>query len=210
LSNDNLNDRECYWIKTFNSYLPNGYNMTLGGEGTTHTPREEVYGFWDSGLCVTEIAKTINCHKQSIKNILIQYLNYTPSENIKRTNKFLSKSVYQYDINGNLINTFDSIKDAAESVNIDRSTISKCCSGVKQSGEGYVWSFEPIEFKHKKIKPFEIPVIQLDKNNNPVREYCSASDAARSLGKTSGTHILDVCRGKRQTAFGYKWRCKNE
>lgn len=29
-----LNEREVYWIKKLNSIIPNGYNMTTGGEGT--------------------------------------------------------------------------------------------------------------------------------------------------------------------------------
>jgi group I intron endonuclease len=31
---EELSEREKYWIKYYNSILPNGYNMTVGGEGT--------------------------------------------------------------------------------------------------------------------------------------------------------------------------------
>lgn len=30
---DEIDDRERYWIKKFNTLIPNGYNMTIGGEG---------------------------------------------------------------------------------------------------------------------------------------------------------------------------------
>ena len=30
----NYNEREIYWIKHYNSILPNGYNYCLGGGGT--------------------------------------------------------------------------------------------------------------------------------------------------------------------------------
>lgn len=36
----------------------------------------------------------------------------------------------------------------------------------------------------------------------------SITEAAASLGKIKPndiTHIIDVCRGRRKTAFGYKW-----
>ena len=33
VSNDKLDERECYWIKEYDSYY-NGYNSTLGGNGT--------------------------------------------------------------------------------------------------------------------------------------------------------------------------------
>lgn len=32
-SNDIINDRERYWIKYYDTMIPNGYNMTLGGDG---------------------------------------------------------------------------------------------------------------------------------------------------------------------------------
>lgn len=39
-------------------------------------------------------------------------------------------------------------------------------------------------------------------------EHNSIRDAARSLGKSKPadiTHIIDVCRGRRKTAYGYRW-----
>lgn len=33
IENSLLNEREQYWIKFYNSYSPNGYNLTLGGNG---------------------------------------------------------------------------------------------------------------------------------------------------------------------------------
>ena len=34
IDNHLLSEREKYWIQKYNSYVPNGYNLTLGGEGT--------------------------------------------------------------------------------------------------------------------------------------------------------------------------------
>lgn len=45
-----------------------------------------------------------------------------------------------------------------------------------------------------------------------IQSFSSAKAAAESLGKISSTsngassHISDVCRGKRKTAYGYKWK----
>lgn len=39
-------------------------------------------------------------------------------------------------------------------------------------------------------------------------EYDSITEAAHALGKLKArdtTHIIDACRGRRKTAFGYKW-----
>lgn len=34
IENEFLNDKEQYWIQYYNSMAPNGYNLTLGGDGT--------------------------------------------------------------------------------------------------------------------------------------------------------------------------------
>lgn len=46
---------------------------------------------------------------------------------------------------------------------------------------------------------------QYDINDNLICVYCSASEAARSLGTYQG-NISSCCRGERKTANGYKWR----
>ncbi len=53
---------------------------------------------------------------------------------------------------------------------------------------------------------------QYDLENNFIQSFPSAKAAAESLGKVTSTskgatsHISDVCRGKRKTAYGYIWR----
>ena len=39
-SEEQLNKREKYWIKYYNSYGKNGYNLTSGGEGYLKVPPE--------------------------------------------------------------------------------------------------------------------------------------------------------------------------
>ena len=53
---------------------------------------------------------------------------------------------------------------------------------------------------------------QYSLNDEYIQSFPSAKAAAESLGKISSTsngassHISDVCRGKRKTAYGYKWK----
>ena len=55
-------------------------------------------------------------------------------------------------------------------------------------------------------------VNQYDLENNYIQSFPSAKAAAESLGKITrsskgaSSHISDVCRGKRKTAYGYKWK----
>jgi hypothetical protein len=54
-----------------------------------------------------------------------------------------------------------------------------------------------------------IPIIQYDKNNNLVKEWDSASEAAKYLNKPSSA-ITECCHNKRKSAYGYKWTFKLE
>ena len=52
-------------------------------------------------------------------------------------------------------------------------------------------------------------VVQLDiETNSEIKTFDSISKAAESLGLNNKccTHISDVCKGKRLTAYGYKWK----
>lgn len=52
-------------------------------------------------------------------------------------------------------------------------------------------------------------VYMLDKTTNEIlKEFESMQAAAHFLGNNGATHIGDVCRGKRKTAYGYKWKYK--
>lgn len=55
-------------------------------------------------------------------------------------------------------------------------------------------------------------VIQLDEGGNFLREFESATQAKREMGKfdKNGNHINSCCRGNRKTAYGYKWRYKDD
>ena len=62
------------------------------------------------------------------------------------------------------------------------------------------------ELNKLKIKQrFSKPVLQLDMNNNVIREFSSATEAEHYL-KVKGSHISCCCTGKRKIAYGYKWR----
>lgn len=68
--------------------------------------------------------------------------------------------------------------------------------------------------RRKGIPPSNtLAVEQLDKNTGEkIAEFISASAAARAvMGEDIGCgNILHVCKGKRQTAYGYKWRFKQK
>lgn len=142
IDNSMLNDREIYWINAYSSMIPNGYNMTFGGEGSVKINYDLVYSLWDDGNSIAQIAKIVNHSISQIRHILLDYNNFSVEANAQRIIDATKKKVGQYDKNTNeLIKIHDSIKDAAAAVNVDRSCISRCCSGKKKSSRGFVWRF---------------------------------------------------------------------
>lgn len=60
------------------------------------------------------------------------------------------------------------------------------------------------------IKITSIPVIQLDKYLNFIKEWSSASEASRELSKVNQQHIASCCKNKRNTSGGFRWMYKEE
>lgn len=72
----------------------------------------------------------------------------TNSENIKHAydNNLIDikkkcKKINQYDLNGNFIKQWNSMKEAGESLNICRQDISMCCRGIRNKTNNYVWRY---------------------------------------------------------------------
>lgn len=90
--NEELDEREQYYIEYFNTYMPNGYNMTVGGQDSN-----------------------------ALKNIRI------------------SKPVYQYDLNGNYIQSFKDSEEAFKKTGVSAGGIRNVCLGRSKTSGGYHW-----------------------------------------------------------------------
>lgn len=51
------------------------------------------------------------------------------------------KKVSQYDLNGNYIQTFNSLKEAQEKTNIAKSSICTVCKGLRKQAGGFIWKY---------------------------------------------------------------------
>lgn len=99
------------------------------------------------------------------RNKLNNHLNNlrwaTKSEQIYNQDKTnpKSKKVNQYDINNNLINTWNSAMDASAKIGIDESSIRRCCRGEYINSGGFKWSYEIINIDESKEKWKTIPLL---------------------------------------------------
>ena len=71
----NLNDRERYWIRYYDSYN-NGYNSTEGGQDGIklfkNLDTESIVREYKSGKSLREIGRLFNADKQTIKDLLVR------------------------------------------------------------------------------------------------------------------------------------------
>lgn len=70
--------------------------------------------------------------------------NYDKSRDDLLTGKLITKQnkpVMQYDIDGNYINQYPSIKNASRSTGINKKGIGDTCKNIQKTSGGYVWVF---------------------------------------------------------------------
>lgn len=101
-----------------------------------------------AGYSQVELAKDLNCSKQSVNGILkgIQNKYLGKTNSLKELRKMSierpQKSVVQLSLNGIPIRTFESGKIAASELNLDGSGISMCCKKKRTTHGGYMWQYK--------------------------------------------------------------------
>lgn len=193
-----LNKKEIEYISFFNT-VKNGYNLTIGGEGTTgHTKTFE------------------QCEKISKKRKGVPC-----PETVKCS---LRKPVQQIDLATNeIIKVFPSVTDALATTKI--TNIAMCCKGKLKSAGGFVWKFLNEEHKNtvkwseeKKLKMKDRwkqkydkmykKVAQINIDTDEVVEVFSSVGQAYKATKITN---IDACaRGLRASAGGFLWKYIND
>lgn len=141
---DNPNERECYWIKHYNSFHL-GYNATLGGEGSEKINKEELYQIWlKNNKCTIKELSQITHHdahhlSRILKDMGKEIISGQEVAKVKQ-----GKPVIQLSLDGNIIHTFSSIAEAEVSLEVPKgsSHISKVCNGKRKTYHGYKWKWQ--------------------------------------------------------------------
>lgn len=143
---EELNEKEKYWIQYYRSFK-NGYNATLGGDGTVYTDYDLVVATFKEIGFINKTAEKLGIDKHTVKNALVakNIPHLTGSEGARIVT---SKVVNQYDLNNNYIQSFPSAKTAAESIGKITSTsngatshITDVCRGKRKTAYGFIWKF---------------------------------------------------------------------
>lgn len=126
---------------------------------------------------------------------------------IKQENS--GKIVYQFSLDGELIQKFNSISEAARSIGKKTNAhICSCCKGKRAYAYRYLWSYTP-EIVIKKFKC--IIIDQYDLVGNFIKEWKSLKQIARSFDINYHT-VRDYIKGKTKITKSnlkkYKWKVR--
>lgn len=130
-------------------------------------------------------------HKQKIKD----------GSNVKR-------KVYQYELNGILVNKYETITEASIETKSNISGIVLCCQGNINISNGFIWRYSGDSFNKYKL-PETNKVIQFDKQGNVINIFDSIKDAANYYN-VDYSAINKCCRGVCKTTKGFIWKYAND
>lgn len=170
-------------------------NLTNGGEGTSgfnHSEKtKQKISIWRKGKKLNKdtcnkITKNKTGNSYKLKNIphgLIENLYKT--KNIQEIVKELNLS-------------FPTIKKYL----VDKQLY------IKNKNRSIITEETKTKYKNRKSRKGK-PILQLDKNNNIIKEFSSISEACEFINKPNRQgDITSACQGKQKTAFGFIWRYK--
>lgn len=139
-----------------------------------------------------------------------QWRLYTGSdENIDPVEK-KEKSVYQFDLAGNLIKSYRSVTEASKqfkSCTSAKTAITNCCNKNSSQSFGFYWSYT---CKFEYIPPYscKTPVAKYDDAGNFLESYTSITEAVamNKLSKCSIPNIIAAIKGDHKHCGGFRWR----
>lgn len=209
-NNEELNDRETYWIEYFDA-RHKGYNVTTGGEHHWKWETKEILELWNEGLGVSEIMKKLNANSGSMISDRLKSEGITTDEimsrGYKRSGKTKRLPIYMYDRDGNYIKEFNSKHEAAKEIGYNgplkggQFTHSTIC--------GYQFRRYKVDKLDSSIKPHQLEVHQYTLEGDYIASYPSLTEAAIVVTKNKDAHtsIGVACKKDkgRIQAYGYRW-----
>jgi hypothetical protein len=133
--------------------------------------------------------KKVISRKEEIKN------------KIKETKKLRGKKIIKYDLNGNNLDIFDSLKDACEKTGYHPQSIKNCCDKKKYyTTHGFTFRYGSDEFDYipynKNIQKKSRKICKYDLEGNLSEVYDSIKDAVRKNNISSDSNIVSCCNRK--------------
>lgn len=175
-----------------------GYNLSKGGEGSPIIDDSLVITLWSKGYSAREIAKEIGRDRCCIANILkvfgISQQDITSRGLSNALTRYDKENIYTLFKNGF---TYEEIRDQ---IGCSNDTIRRALSY-------YDISKTEVLSRCNTAKQYcAVRVAQYSLDDEYVQTFNSITDALNAVGASvKSGNITQVCKGKRKTAYGYKW-----
>lgn len=117
------------------------------------------------------------------------------------------RTVYQYDLQGNLLKVWKSATIASyefSNPKSARAAIHNVCNKITHQAYGYYWSFTRKFEYNEYIK--SKAVAKYNDSGQFIESFSSLKDAAKSVGLKDPSSISNCIRGKTKHAKGFRWR----
>lgn len=172
------------------------------------------YG-WKNIKHIVITNKLLKLEAESLEICTIAYLksNFrTNGYNISKGGEVAGGSrkgnIGQYDLDGNLITIYSDFITASRAINVDRSVIYGCVTGLYLTVKGYMWRYVD-ENPVQKIEPYHCPpkhneknVLQYDLDGNFIKEWANLNEASRYYN-------IEIRPYRTIVTGAYMWKYKN-
>lgn len=177
IENDKLNEREQYWIAQYNSLVPQGYNLTIGGEGALGHSRPQT---------LEEREK----RKQSNKQFYIDHPEALQQMS-ERTKKLWENEEYRRKV------TESNKRFAQEHPKMNK--------GQNNPMYGRHHTEEALTKIRAHAVTRKTKIVQLDKDTlEEIQVFDGIKDAEKALGVSHGW--LSKAARTNKIAYGYRWK----
>ena len=209
---DILNEKEKYYIKLYNSQVPNGYNISEGGKSVKwmvgYKPTQEtLQKLRDSHKGKQNPMKGKHYSEEQRKRMVEKWRN-TMQEKFNNGYITQRKNIIVFENKQNK-GTYPNAKEIERVFGVNYKRVHYALKRMQPLDNKWIFIYEEKYSDHLldsictktyiQQKPEKL-VQQMDRQGNIVA-ILKLSEAIKQFG----THIFDVCNGKRKTAGGYIW-----
>lgn len=157
---------------------------------------ERELGFSNSGISTCCVKKSYCCG--------FQWRYYTGDESDIEEIQTKEKVVYQFDLQGNYLNYYKSVKLAEIATGISSTLISRVCLDQQCQAGGYYWNYKKrFDFREKKKKVTAVACY--DDSGKFIKSYTSLIEAAKE-NNVGAPSIHKAISGQRKHCNKLRWR----
>lgn len=194
---EQLSEREKFWIKELNTYCfdnPRNMNMSRGGEDGAKPwmhdlERRKQQSERFTGEGNPFYGKTHTPEQREKKSKQVSEYNkkigwQVPEWGVEKGRDIVRKPIVCYDRNGEFVKEFNCARTASKEMELEHTSISMCCNLKRTHVGGYVFRYKTENYPMKidvgvlKEQAVRKPVLWLDKNGEVKFEFESPEEAS--------------------------------